>query len=74
MDRQGRGAGCESRYLMELHVNDSDMKPERLEGTREDFTVTVKCGKYADFTNHYFIEENMEGFCRYPLYMLSQPL
>ena len=50
-------AEAESRYLMELHVNDPDMKPKRLEGTREDFIVTVKRGKFAEFTNHYFIEE-----------------
>ncbi len=50
-------SAAESRYLMELHVNDPDMKPERLEGTREDFIVTVKRGKFAEFTNHYFIEE-----------------
>ena len=50
-------AEAESRYLMELHVNDPDMKPDKLEGTSEDFTVAVKRGRYAEFTNHYFIEE-----------------
>jgi len=50
-------SAAEGRYLMELHVKDPDMKPDKLEGTSEDFTVAVKRGRYAEFTNHYFIEE-----------------
>ena len=50
-------AAAKRRYLMELQVKDPDLKPENLEGTYEDFIVTVNCGKYANFTDHYFIEE-----------------
>ena len=50
-------AAAERRYLMELLVKDPDMRPDKLEGTCEDFTVTVDRGRYARFTDHYFIEE-----------------
>lgn len=50
-------AAARRRYDMETTVKDPDMKPEKLEGTPVDFTVTVKKTDKADFTDHYFIEE-----------------
>ena len=50
-------AAAERRYRMEVNVKDPDMKPERLEGAPGDFTVIVKKGRWADFSDHYFIEE-----------------
>ena len=50
-------AAASRRYHLERTVKDPDMKPEKLEGTCEDFTVTVDRGRYARFTDHYFIEE-----------------
>ena len=42
---------------MEIGVKDPDMKPEKLVGSPEDFTVTVNKGDRVNFTDHYFIEE-----------------
>lgn len=55
--REDAAAALKRRYDMEAGVKDPDMRPERLEGTPEAFTVTVKKAEGADFTDHYFIEE-----------------
>ena len=50
-------AALNRRYRMLVGVRDPDMKPEKLVGSPEDFTVTVNKGDRATFTDHYFIEE-----------------
>ena len=47
-------AAATKRYRMLQHSPDEH---DWLEGTPEDFTVTVKNTKWADFSDHYFIEE-----------------
>ena len=47
-------ASATRRYRMLQHSPDEH---DRLEGTPEDFTVTVKNTGWADFSDHYFIEE-----------------
>ena len=42
---------------MEIGVKDPDMKPEKLSGSPEEFTVTVNKGDRVNFTDHYVIEE-----------------
>lgn len=50
-------AALNRRYRMEIGAKDPDMKPEKLSGNPEDFTVTVNKGDRVNFTDHYFIEE-----------------
>lgn len=45
------------RYRMEIGVKDPNMKPEKLVGSPENFSVIVNKGDRATFTDHYFIEE-----------------
>ena len=47
-------AAATRRYRMLQHSPDEN---DRLEGTPEDFTVTVKKTEWADFSDHYYIEE-----------------
>ncbi len=47
-------AAAERRYrMLENNPGPTDV----LEGTPEDFTITVKNTAMADFSDHYFIEE-----------------
>ena len=55
--REEAAAAAERRYAMEACLQDPGIKADRLEGTPEDFTVTVCKSEHADFTDHYFIEE-----------------
>ena len=55
--REEAAAAAGRRYAMEACLQDPGIKADRLEGTPEDFTVTVCKSEHADFTDHYFIEE-----------------
>lgn len=55
--REEAAAAAGRRYAMEACLQDPGIKADRLEGTPEDFTVTVCKSAHADFTDHYFIEE-----------------
>ena len=47
-------SAAERRYLMLKH---NPGEKDTLEGTPEDFTITVENGGFARFSDHYFIEE-----------------
>ena len=49
-------AAASRRYFMVTHVKNPNTKSDKVEGTPEDFTVSVDNTEHARFTDHYFIE------------------